>query len=525
MIRELKQYASMARQTGRFLRTPPIADARADLLEKRGNRDAIFLEHARKLIFDVPSNPFHEMFHIAGCDYGTLAEEARRDGLERVLQKLYEAGVYLSHDEFKGKREIVRAGRHIRGGPESFSNPLILGGVVGSSSGSRSRGTPVRRNLDWQLYREGLDRFLFPALGLERHTVVQLKAIMPASYGLRRALTASRMNQPQGAWFTLGGTVRNSAHYRVLTKLLILSARWNGATVPSPRYLPHNDFRGVARYLAELKRQGRDRILDTMVSQGVRVAAAAREHRLDIAGTVFLVAGEALTDAKRAVIEEAGCTALPCYLVSEIGFVGMACREMNKDNCVHMMDAHYAVISRRRKAPLCDLELDSLLFTTLASFLPFVLINAEMDDSGEIGPAPCDCPLSRLGYRRQIRNIFSYGKLTGQGTTLLSGDLLRILERTLPARFGGSPTDYQLVEIEGGSQTAIELRVHPRLNTAPAEEIKGFFLGEIKQMWGGALTGREWTQTEGFRVVHGEPYMTRSGKVLPLHLLGFGGRI
>jgi hypothetical protein len=77
-----------------------------------------------------------------------------------------------------------------------------------------------------------------------------------------------------------------------------------------------------------------------------------------------------------------------------------------------------------------------------------------------------------------------------------------------------------LVECEGKNQTEMELRVHPRVGALSTEDIKKFFLSEVKALWGGALTRRNWEQTEGIRVVITEPYVTSKGRVHPLHLLG-----
>ena len=37
-----------------------------------------------------------------------------------------------------------------------------------------------------------------------------------------------------------------------------------------------------------------------------------------------------------------------------------------------------------------------------------------------------------MGFTQQISDIYSFGKLTGHGITLLGGDLLKILEVSLP---------------------------------------------------------------------------------------------
>jgi hypothetical protein len=109
--------------------------------------------------------------------------------------------------------------------------------------------------------------------------------------------------------------------------------------------------------------------------------------------------------------------------------------------------------------------------------------------------------------------------LTGGGVTLLSGGLLDILERSLPARFGGVPSDYQLVECEGAAQTEIHLRAHPRLGASP-EDLKRFFLAELTRLWGGRPAGGVWTQMNAFRVIIAEPYSMGGGKVNLLHVNG-----
>jgi len=251
----------------------------------------------------------------------------------------------------------------------------------------------------------------------------------------------------------------------------------------------------------------------------VRVAAAAQERGLDISGTVFSVGGEALTPAKRAALEAAGGEVYPFYAIVELGPVGYACSRMKTGNSVHLFEDLVAATSRKRLAPLSQTEVESLLYTTLTPFASRVLINAEMDDSGTIEQINCDCLYGQIGYGRQIRDIASYGKLTGLGMTLAGTDVVPILEEVLPKLFGGSPGDYQLVEEEGAAQTMITLRVSPRAGLPDADSIRQSFLSELKQCYGGTLTTRVWEHAEGLRVVIADPLRTPAGKVLSLHLL------
>ena len=82
------------------------------------------------------------------------------------------------------------------------------------------------------------------------------------------------------------------------------------------------------------------------------------------------MAGEALTDAKRMVIEKAGAQVFNSYPISEMGLMGHACRQMKTGNRVHLFKDSLAVISHKRTAPLKEVEIDSFLCTTLLPLTP-----------------------------------------------------------------------------------------------------------------------------------------------------------
>jgi hypothetical protein len=523
VIREIAYYANMTRGVYRLLRSPyrPSLDA---LRENIARREERFLELARLRVFANPRNPYHELFRLAGCEWSDLAESVRRCGLEATLSRLAAEGVYLSHDEFKGKTPLVRGGRHIPFVPEVLLNPVGRGYIASVSSGSRSRGTPTPKSLDLQLYRDTYDYLQTREFGLETRARMLVAPILPSSTGIRNSIQQARAGRRMERWFTPRDRLRDSWHYRVATHLEIGLGRLLGAPLPWPSYLPANDFAPAARWIAERKRTGRPCAVRSFVSPAVRVVTAAREADLDISGTIFFVAGETLTGAKRSLIEEAGCEVYPAYAISEISSVGAACRQMTTGNCVHLYRDALAVVGRLRRAPLSDVEVNSLLFTNLLPFAPRFAINAEMDDSGVIEPTSCQCEYSAVGMTTQVRDISSFGKLTGQGVTLVGSDVVSILETALPRRFGGAPGDYQLVEREGDRQTELVLRVSPRTGGAGAEDVRDFFLAELRKCYGGSLAARLWKHSAGLKVVSEEPGATRTGKVLPLRVLGMGAR-
>jgi hypothetical protein len=520
MLNEARYYARMMAGCRRFIRTPPASDPRSLVADNLARREENFLELMRQVVFANPANPYYKLFDWAGCGYEDLRRAVLKDGLETTLAELRRLGVRLTHDEFKGKKPIQRSGLQIEAMPRDFSNPLVRGALETTSSGSRSRGTVTRPSVEFQVYREAQDALFVGQFEPSKRAIVAVLPILPSTVGFNRMLTFERRGTPVEKWFALGGAWRDSGHYRLLIHLLVLEARMMGLRAPFPSYIPSNDFSPVAKWISARRREGRAVLWMGPVSMGVRTAAAAIEGGIEIEGTTFLCGAEPLTSARREVMEAAGGHVFPRYGISELGWVGCSCRQMNKGSSVHVMRDSMAVISHKRSAPMAEVEVESLLFTTLLPFSTYVLVNVEMDDCGTLEPARCDCQFKAMGFTQQISNVYSYGKLTGQGITLLGGDLLSVLEKSLPSRFGGTPADYQLVELDGKAGAIVELRVNPRVNVRREDEIRGYFLAEVRRLWGGSLTARQWGQTGAVRVVFEEPIISGGRKINALHLLG-----
>jgi hypothetical protein len=161
----------------------------------------------------------------------------------------------------------------------------------------------------------------------------------------------------------------------------------------------------------------------------------------------------------------------------------------------------------------------SLLLTTLRASAPLILINVSLGDQAVMSERRCGCPLEALGWTTHLRDIRSHEKLTAGGMTFLDIDLIRVLEDVLPARFGGVPTDYQLVEEEAeGGQPRLRLLVHPRIGAVDVETLAETFLSAI-----GGGTGSEramallWRESRFLRVERQPPLAGPSGKIQHLH--------
>jgi hypothetical protein len=509
-------YVRTAKGVHSFVRTPSPADCIGLVRRQLENRESTFLDTLKRVVFDNPAHPYRRMFDVAQCSHPDVASLVKRDGLETALRQMRAAGVYLSHDEFKGHTPIVREGREIPSSVKSFQNPLAKGSMEHLTSGSRGRPIRSFRSSEFVIHREAMHEIVAREFQLKQRAHMVLRPTLPSTLGLLDCAIISRKGQRLEGWYSSG----RSGWYGPATAGLVLLARASGCLIPFPTVLPDNDFSSAAKHVAKLCADGVPCLVSGPASPSVRLAAAALERGLDIRGTLFLVSGESLTDAKRAVIEQAGGEPFARYGISEMGFIGHGCRHMTHGDCVHLYSNALAAITHRVTAPLTDIEVDSLLYTTLLPTAPLVLINFEVNDSGVIERTNCDCEFSRLGFHWSIRDIFSFGKMTGHGMTLMGTELIRVLEQVLPARLGGRPGDYQLIEHEGAAQTTVELRVSPRVRGSSAEKIRACFLEEIRLVYGGSLAGRVWQHAEALEVVLAEPVMTLSGKVNPLHLLG-----
>ncbi len=261
--------------------------------------------------------------------------------------------------------------------------------------------------------------------------------------------------------------------------------------------------------------------LRAYVSLLVRVSQAARAEGLDLTGAVFGGGGEPPTPAKVGEILASGARYLPSYHVTELGRIGIPCLAPVEPNDHHFCLDHLAVIQNRRTVPGTEVEVDAFLFTTLLPSAPKLAINVESDDYGVVERRACGCPWQAEGLDVHVRGIRSFSKLTGEGMTLIGSDVLRLLEEVLPARFGGSSTDYQLVETEDErGLTRLSLRVSP---SVPLESESALLEALLAGLAGASpaadMARATWQAAGTLRIERSEPIWTGRGKLMPLHLI------
>jgi hypothetical protein len=500
----------------RFVRHPVgLIEARMALRHRLETREAALLDRARH-IYTQPGNPYRALLESAGCELGDLERLVARDGVEGALETLLRQGVYLTVDEFKGRRPVVRGSTTFRVDPASLQNPT-QGNVRALTSGSRGPRTSVAIDLhairDWAVNVH----FEFEARGA--HAWAVARWTIPggeAVAGILSFYTGSGL--PLARWFSPVDPSSPDLHprYRWSARLLRWGSRLGGVPVPQPQYVPLEDPGPIVRWLAETLRRGATPFLIMYVSSAVRLARAALAAGVDLKGTHVVGTGEPVTASRRATVRRAGIEITARYASMEIGPIASGCLTPTAPDDVHVFHDLLALV----QPPGDESSARPLFVSTLRPSAPFTMFNVSLGDQAALAKRPCGCLLGEVGWRTHLQGIRSFEKLTAGGMSFLDTDIIRVLEDVLPARFGGAPTDYQLVEDEeADGRPRLRLFIHPALGPVDPQEASAAFLDAIGAGVGPErVMGLAWRGAGLPRVERRPPLATGSGKILHLHV-------
>jgi hypothetical protein len=296
--------------------------------------------------------------------------------------------------------------------------------------------------------------------------------------------------------------------------------RWGGrlagVRLPRPEHVPLDAPEPVAAWMAGLLRTGRTPHLATYASSAVRVCQAARRAGLDLAGAQFSVGGEPVTAARLAAIRAVGAEAAPRYGSIEAGLIADGCLAPATADDLHLYHDLSAFVQPGPAAARPGAPANAVLVSSLRPGAPLVLLNVSLGDRATIVERACGCALEGLGWTTHIQDIRSYEKLTAGGMTFLDADVARVLDEALPARFGGGPTHYQLVEDEAPDGTPrLRLLVDPVVAPVDEATVRAAFFDAIGEGTGPqAVMARAWRDGGWIRVERRSPLTTAAGKIL-----------
>jgi len=503
----------------RFLHGGVNGESAAHIIKLRlQSREDSFLALAKRILFDRPGSPYLPLLDRAGCRYGDLKKMVKADGLEGALGRLFQEGVYFTVEEYKGRHDVVRGSLRFKVRSGQMRNPLSRFHVPAQSSGSRSERTPILIGLD-HVAACAVNACLFLHLhGGDDWQVADWE--VPGGGALFRLLKFSRFGRRPARWFSHVDPSSPGLHarYRWSARWLRWGSLLAGAPLPGVRHVSVEDPLPVARWMEGVLARRGTPLLFTFPSSALRLTDAARRAGLSLAGAKFLVGGEPITPARLETVRGVGAELFPRYGSIECGPIGYGCLLPRHADEVHLHQDLFALIQAGEAGPPVGLPPRALLLTTLAPTAPFFFLNVSMGDEAEVDKRPCGCPLEGRGLGVRVHTVRSFEKLTGGGMTFFDTDVVRILDEVLPSRFGGSATDYQLLEEEGQrGESILYLMVHPRLGAMDETAVASVFLESLSAGDGvSKVMGLNWQALKILRVKRQPPVCTGSGKILHL---------
>jgi hypothetical protein len=523
LLRDLKMYWRFGSGLRSFLdHTLSLEEARKIVERRMAERDKNFLRLVERGIFGYTQSPYLPLLKLAGCEFGDIAAMVGSKGLEATLLALRQAGAYVTFEEFKGTTPIVRQGKVIPVRAHDFDNPYLSRYYQVETGGTTGAGTRVEFDLDHLAAIAPLIMLTLDAHGILDVPTALWYGILPDSSGINNVLLRARFGRVCLKWFTpiTKRETRSSAKYRWATEYIIWAARLCGIAVPRPEPVNLDNAVIVARWAAETLKSHGACMVRTTVSLALRVCVAAHEQGLNLRGAVFWGGSEPPTATKVKEMNRVGARYIPTYWFIEAGVVGLGCAQTKDVDDIHLFKDCLALVRYPRQVPNTAVKVDAFHFTTLLPTAPKLMLNVESDDYGIVETRSCGCALETYGFTDHLRSIRSFRKLTGEGVTLVGSDMVRILEEVLPAKFGGSPLDYQLAEEEDEQGfTRLNLFVSPKIPIEDEKEVIDTVLDAMrKNSLAGDFAQALWRQARTLRVQRKEPVWTARGKLSPLHL-------
>lgn len=520
-LEDLRLGIRFLRRLPGFLRRPwALDEARAAVAWRLEHRGARFLTLMHRAVYENPGSPYRPLLAHAGCAYGDLARLVEREGVEGALRALVREGVYLSLEELKGRRPVQRGSLLVEAGPARLRNPGVPGHLALRSGGGRGTAVPMVVDLDFMRETNAGHRCTLAARGGESwaHAVWDV----PGGAALIRVLRLAGTGAPPIRWFSPIDPAAEDLHarYRWAARALRLGSLAARIPLPAPVHVPLAAPLPIVRWATDVRRAGRVPHVVTTVSAALRLAEAARVAGGSLGGVELTISGEPITAARMDTIERAGARPVASYGSSDTGTaMAHGCLSPRWPDDMHLLTDLFAVVQPEDAAPIAGLPPTALLFTSLGAAAPLVLLNVALGDQAAMVDRACGCPIERIGWTRHLHTVRSFEKLTVGGMSLLDADLIGILDEMLPARFGGGPTHYQVLEDQDADgQPRLRLLVDPAVGPLDADAVAETFLAAISRGSGiERITALTWRAGGFLTIERRAPESRRGDKIL--HLL------
>jgi len=512
-IKRARERLYCIRQLGRFMDKPILlAECKQYVEDNIQKREENFLYTVKELIYGNSNNPYRMLLDHAHIAFSDVQSMTKREGIEGTLQILKDEGVYVTFEEFKGRKITKRNGREFCFTQRDFRNEFngILGKVYsGTSQGS---GTVINWGYEYLLNRTIHEMIMFDMYGCMEYPFAVWYPVFP-SHLILYAMRLRKMRVALSMWYTPVTFPVPRQLWDFFDLYMYKTKVFHNVPL---KYVPLDSPYPIAEWAASMIKQYGKCSVSAFSSGAVRICLAAKEKGLSISGTVFFVAGEPLTKQKREEIEGCGCKVVNAYYFSEGGFAGCSCiSQSSVADEIHFFKDSFAIIQHKRNVAGYENAVDAFLVTSFYRDCPILMLNLENGDYGTIKQVDCAYKYDDAS-RQHIMNIRSFEKLTTEGVTFYINDFIPIIEECFPRKFGGSSIDYQLVEgVDKKGLSQLTVYIHPDIVGIDDREVKSTLYRNISTNINRDTRLKMWKQIEALRIKREIPLTTVRGKIIP----------
>jgi hypothetical protein len=519
LLKDIKKSYRFCTGMKDFLSRPITAQqARPIVKDRLKNRSELFLDLIDKAVFSNPRSPYLKLLECAGYSRDGLITLVQNTDLETTLKQLAHDGVYLTFDEFKCSKNVIRNGRRFNFSRDDFDNPFLSSCFRVESGATSGPGTRSMIDFDF-LAQEAENRaIVLDVYGLGDAPCILWFPILPGNAGIMNIFRQAKINNAPVKWFSHVDhrTIRPTLKNRLATLYAVYAGNLFGHRIPSPEFVKLNEAHEILDSIVDAIDKRSTCCIWTYVNSAVRICAAAKERGLDLEGAYFFVSGEPLTRLKHDEIRSVGGEAVPYFAFAEGGIMAYGCASPNAVDDMHLLTDRIGLISHSRKMDYCDDPITAFLFTSILPESPKILLNVETGDEGKIETRPCGCGFEQFGYSTHISHMTSFEKFTSEGMSFPASVLIRIVEEVLPKRYGGSISEYQVLsETIECSRTRIQINVSPRIGPINENDLIYAILNELEKE--NKLMAELWAQAGTIMVQRIDPIPTKRGKVFSFY--------
>jgi hypothetical protein len=209
-----------------------------------------FLRLVEQGVYGVPRSPYLALLKLAGCQLSDLRALVANKGLEGALRELRAAGVYVTYEEFKGRKPIVRKGLTLPVAARDFDNPFARRDFTLTTGGSTGLANRVYQDLDHIAALATIDMLALAEHDMLQAPTVHWTHLLPGSgirFILRRAyhgVRTQRWFSPVG-WREFKGWLKND----FATFYMLFWMRAFGLRVSLPEIVKPSEAVTVARWM------------------------------------------------------------------------------------------------------------------------------------------------------------------------------------------------------------------------------------------------------------------------------------